>query len=150
MQSELIVDVQSKKYRSHFSKTDALSLPQKEARDISYAVGDIYLAKVKKLMPGLNAAFVSVGYEKDAFLHYLDLGTQFDSYTAFLEQTLDEKKHLPALTKTKLLPDIDKHGAIAERLKPGQELMVQIVKEPISSKALASRPKSLLQADIWC
>ncbi len=85
-------------------------------------------------MPGLNAAFVNVGYEKDAFLHYLDLGTQFDSYTAFLEQTLDEKKHLPALTKTKLLPDIDKHGAIAERLKPGQELMVQIVKEPISSK----------------
>ena len=134
MQSELIVDVQSKEVSIALLEDGRLVSLQKEARDISYAVGDIYLAKVKKLMPGLNAAFVNVGYEKDAFLHYLDLGTQFDSYTAFLEQTLDEKKHLPALTKTKLLPDIDKHGAIAERLKPGQELMVQIVKEPISSK----------------
>ena len=134
MQSELIVDVQSKEVSIALLEDGRLVSLQKEARDISYAVGDIYLAKVKKLMPGLNAAFVNVGYEKDAFLHYLDLGTRFDSYTAFLEQTLDEKKHLPALTKTKLLPDIDKHGAIAERLKPGQELMVQIVKEPISSK----------------
>ena len=134
MQSELIVDVQSKEVSIALLEDGRLVSLQKEARDISYAVGDIYLAKVKKLMPGLNAAFVNVGYEKDAFLHYLDLGTQFDSYTSFLEQTLDEKKHLPALTKTKLLPDIDKHGAIAERLKPGQELMVQIVKEPISSK----------------
>lgn len=134
MQSELIVDVQSKEVSIALLEDGRLVSLQKEARNISYAVGDIYLAKVKKLMPGLNAAFVNVGYEKDAFLHYLDLGTQFDSYTSFLEQVLDDKNHLPVLSKMKLLPDIDKHGSIADRLKPGQELMVQIVKEPISSK----------------
>ncbi|MCM1028412.1 MAG: Rne/Rng family ribonuclease [Pseudoflavonifractor sp.] len=134
MQSELIVDVQSKEVSIALLEDGRLVSLQKEARDISYAVGDIYLAKVKKLMPGLNAAFVNVGYEKDAFLHYLDLGTQFDSYTAFLKDVLDKQKHIPSLSKMKLLPDIDKHGAVADKLAPGQELMVQIVKEPISSK----------------
>lgn len=134
MQSELIVDVQSKEVSIALLEDGRLVSLQKEARNISYAVGDIYLAKVKKLMPGLNAAFVNVGYEKDAFLHYLDLGPQFDSYTAFLTQALDDKKHMPSVSKMKLEPDIDKHGAIADKLTPGKELMVQIVKEPISSK----------------
>lgn len=134
MQSDLIVDVQPKEVSIALLEDGRLVSLQKEARDISYAVGDIYLAKVKKLMPGLNAAFVNVGYEKDAFLHYLDLGSQFASYSEFVKQVLDTKKHMPSLPKMKLLPDIDKHGTITERLEPGQELMVQIVKEPISSK----------------
>lgn len=134
MQSELIVDVQSKEVSIALLEDGRLVSLQKEARDISYAVGDIYLAKVKKLMPGLNAAFVNVGYEKDAFLHYLDLGSQFDSYSAFLTDVLDKQKHMPTLSKMKLMPDIDKHGSASEKLAPGQELMVQIVKEPISSK----------------
>lgn len=107
---------------------------QKETRNLSYAVGDIYLAKVKKLMPGLNAAFVNVGYEKDAFLHYLDLGSQFATYADYVKQMLDDKKKAPQLQKMKLQPEIDKHGTISDVLQPGQELMVQIVKEPISSK----------------
>lgn len=134
MQSELIVDVQPKEVTIALLEDSRLVSLQKEARNISYAVGDIYLAKVKKLMPGLNAAFVNVGYEKDAFLHYLDLGSQFSSYSSFLTSALEDKKHQPSVSKMKLLPDIDKHGAIADVLKPGQELMVQIVKEPISSK----------------
>lgn len=107
---------------------------QKESRSQAWAVGDIYLAKVKKLMPGLNAAFVNVGYEKDAFLHYLDLGNRFGQYKDFVSQLLDAKKPLPQLSRMKVQPDIDKHGTIAEQLAPGQELLVQIVKEPISSK----------------
>ncbi|MDE5607331.1 MAG: Rne/Rng family ribonuclease, partial [Muribaculaceae bacterium] len=108
---------------------------QKESRSPAYAVGDIYLAKVKKLMPGLNAAFVNVGYEKDAFLHYLDLGSHYSSYKAFLEQLLDgDRKKIPPISKMKLLPDIDKQGTITDQLTLGQELLVQIVKEPISSK----------------
>lgn len=134
MQSELIVDVQPKEVSIALLEDSRLVSLQKEARNIAYAVGDIYLAKVKKLMPGLNAAFVNVGYEKDAFLHYLDLGSQFSSYSSFLTSALDDKKHQPSVSKKKLLPEIDKHGAIADQLKPGQELMVQIVKEPISSK----------------
>lgn len=134
MKSELIVDVQAGDFSIALLEDGRLVSLQKEARNIAYAVGDIYLAKVKKLMPGLNAAFVNVGYEKDAFLHYLDLGPHFATYSDFLTQLSDDKKHIPQLPKIKILPDIDKHGSIAQTLTPGQELLVQIVKEPISSK----------------
>lgn len=97
-------------------------------------MGDIYLAKVKKLMPGLNAAFVNVGYEKDAFLHYLDLGPNFAMYSSVVEQVLDDKKKMPHIDKMTRLPEIDKHGSVTDVLAPGRQLLVQIVKEPISSK----------------
>lgn len=134
MKSELIVDVQPGEVSIALLEDSRLVSLQKEARNISYAVGDIYLAKVKKLMPGLNAAFVNVGYEKDAFLHYLDLGPNFASYASVVEQTLDSKKKLPHIDKITLKPEIDKHGSISDQLQPGQQLLVQIVKEPISSK----------------
>lgn len=135
MKSELIVDVQSSEVSIALLEDSRLVSLQKEARDISYAVGDIYLAKVKKLMPGLNAAFVNVGFEKDAFLHYLDLGPHFASYEAYLKQLLgDDRRRVPAIEKLKLLPDIEKDGSISNTIKQGQELLVQIVKEPISSK----------------
>lgn len=134
MKSELIVDVQASEVSIALLEDSRLVSLQKEARNLSYAVGDIYLAKVKKLMPGLNAAFVNVGYEKDAFLHYLDLGSRFSSYSEYLKQMFDDRKKIPAISKMKLLPDIDKHGTISDPLTAGKELMVQIVKEPISSK----------------
>ena len=134
MKSELIVDVKPSEVSFALLEDSRLVSLQKEARNISYAVGDIYLAKVKKLMPGLNAAFVNVGYEKDAFLHYLDLGSHYASYAAFVKQLLDDKQKLPSLSRQKLLPDIDKNGSIADLIQSGQELLVQIVKEPISSK----------------
>ncbi len=135
MQSDLIVDVQKDEVSIALLEDSRLVSLQKEARNQAYAVGDIYLAKVKKLMPGLNAAFVNVGYDKDAFLHYLDLGSQFSSYSAFLGKALDKNERVvPQVSKMTLLPDIDKHGTIPDRLTQGQELLVQIVKEPISSK----------------
>lgn len=135
MKSELIVDVQPAEVSIALLEDSRLVSLQKESRSQAFAVGDIYLAKVKKLMPGLNAAFVNVGYEKDAFLHYLDLGSHYASYHSFLEQLLGpDRKRIPAISKMKLQPDIDKHGTIADQLTAGQELLVQIVKEPISSK----------------
>ena len=134
MKSELIVDVQPAEVSAALLEDGRLVSLQKEARNIQYSVGDIYLAKVKKLMPGLNAAFVNVGYEKDAFLHYLDLGAHFATYAEFLKQLFADRKRLPKLSQFKPLPDIDKHGSVSEALTPGQELLVQIVKEPISSK----------------
>jgi len=77
MKSELVVDVGSKEISIALMEDSRLVSLQKESRNAGYAVGDLYLAKVRKLMPGLNAAFVDVGYGKDAFLHYLDLGTHF-------------------------------------------------------------------------
>ncbi len=135
MKSELIVDVQKDEVSIALLEDSRLVSLQKEARNIAYAVGDIYLAKVKKLMPGLNAAFVNVGYDKDAFLHYLDLGPHYASYKAFLSQLLDgDRRKVPDIENIKPLPDIDKNGTVNETLEQGQQLLVQIVKEPISSK----------------
>jgi ribonuclease G len=135
MKSELIVDVHAGEARIALLEDSRLVQLQRESTTgTSYSVGDIYLAKVKKLMPGLNAAFVNVGYEKDAFLHYLDLGPNFATYAEVIAQTLDEKKPLPEIDKIQSKPEIDKHGTIPDQLQPGQELLVQIVKEPISSK----------------
>ncbi len=134
MTSELVVDVQPKEVSIAVLEDKKLVELQKEPRNISFSVGDIYLGKVKKLMPGLNAAFVDVGYEKDAFLHYLDLGAQFNSCSKFIKQTLSDKKHVLSISKAKMLPDIEKDGTIGDVLKVGQEVLVQIAKEPISSK----------------
>lgn len=136
MKSELFVDVTATDVSIALTEDGRLMSLQKEARNISYAVGDIYLAKVRKLMPGLNAAFVNVGYEKDAFLHYLDLGAHFASYKEYVGKLLgsERRKTPPSIERMKILPDIDKNGAISDVLSQGQELLVQIVKEPISSK----------------
>jgi ribonuclease G len=108
---------------------------QRETRDISYAVGNIYLAKVKKLMPGLNAAFVNVGHSKDAFLHYLDLGSQFNTLSQYIKTVRDNPNKRPtSISKIKNLSDTNKHGTVTDVLTQGQELMVQIAKEPISTK----------------
>ena len=134
MKSELIVDVQQKEISIALLEDNRLVSLQKEGRNQAYAVGDIYLAKVKKIMPGLNAAFVDVGYEKDAFLHYLDLGPQFNTFQAYLNEAISDKKKVPSISKFKPLEDIQKQGAIQDVLNPGQQLLVQIAKEPISSK----------------
>ncbi len=134
MKSELVVDVQQKEISIALLEDSRLVSLQKESRTIAYAVGALYLAKVKKIMPGLNAAFLDVGYEKDAFLHYLDLGPQFSTYNAFLQEAMADKKKIPNISKFKLEPDIPKQGTIQNVLQPGQQLVVQIAKEPISSK----------------
>lgn len=86
MNSELIVDVSAKEISMALLEDQRLVELQRERRDLAFAVGDIYLGRVKKVMPGLNAAFVDVGYKKDAFLHYLDLGMIYQAQQRFLEQ----------------------------------------------------------------
>ncbi len=134
MVSELVVDVQPKEISIAVIEDKNLVEIQKEARNISFAVGDIYLGKVKKLMPGLNAAFVDVGYKKDAFLHYQDLGPNFNSLQKFLKAVSGDNKKLPNISKLPKLPDITKDGTITDILKQGDEVLVQIAKEPISTK----------------
>ena len=134
MKSELVVDVQQKEISIALLEDSRLVSLQKESRNQAYAVGDLYLAKVKKIMPGLNAAFIDVGFEKDAFLHYLDLGPQFSTFRAYLDEALKDKRKVPSISKVKALDDIPKQGIIQDVLQPGQQLLVQIAKEPISSK----------------
>ena len=105
-----------------------------EKKDQRFAVGDIYLGRVKKLIPGLNAAFVDVGHEKDAFLHYLDLGPQVQSLLKLVKQTTTGKNPDPMMTDFKLEHDINKGGKITNVLTTNQWVLVQVAKEPISSK----------------
>src|SRR5574344_412768 len=134
MTSEVIIDVQQKDVSIALLEDKSLVEYQKEARSASFSVGNIYVAKVKKLMPGLNACFVDVGYERDAFLHYLDLGTQYSSYEKYLKQVQSDRKKLFPFSKATRLPDLKKDGSVQNVLKVGQEVLVQVVKEPISTK----------------
>ncbi|MDR0895296.1 MAG: Rne/Rng family ribonuclease [Prevotellaceae bacterium] len=134
MTSELVVDVKPKEVSIALLEDKSLVELQSEGRNISYAVGNIYLGRIRKLMPGLNACFVDVGYEKDAFLHYQDLGPQFNSLEKFVRQVLSDKKKVPQISKATILPDLDKNGTVSDTLKVGQEVVVQIIKEPISTK----------------
>lgn len=134
MRSELVVDVQPQEVSIALLEDGRLMSLQKEKRDVKFAVGDIYYGRIKKLMPGLNAAFVDIGSEKDAFLHYLDLGSQFSSFNTFVQETLAEPLKAQPITKVKLQQDLDKQGSISTTLTVGQKIVVQVAKEPISTK----------------
>jgi ribonuclease G len=134
MTSELVIDVQQKEISIALLEDKNLVEYQTEPRQANFSVGNIYVAKVKKLMAGLNASFVDVGYERDAFLHYLDLGTQFNSYQKYLKQVQSDRKKLYPFSKATRQQDLPKEGSVANLLQKGQEVLVQVVKEPISTK----------------
>ena len=134
MTSEVVIDVQEKEISIALLEDKRLVEYQNEQKSASFSVGNIYIAKVKKLMPGLNACFVDVGFERDAFLHYLDLGNQFNSYEKYLRQVQSDKKKLYPFSKATRQPDLRKDGSVQNTLTTGQEVLVQIVKEPISTK----------------
>ncbi|MDX9750987.1 MAG: Rne/Rng family ribonuclease [Flavobacteriales bacterium] len=106
----------------------------REKTDRGFAVGDIHLARVRKVAPGLNAAFVDVGHEKDAFLHYLDLGPQFRNTFKFTKGAVNGSNKAPTLEGWKLDPDIDRNGKVQDVISASQSILVQIAKEPISTK----------------
>lgn len=134
MTSELVIDVRENEISIALLEDKSLVEYQTEPRSASFSVGNVYIAKVKKLMPGLNASFVDVGYGRDAFLHYLDLGNQFPSYEKYLKQVQSDRKKLYPFEKAQHLPDLKKDGSIASTLTKDEEVLVQIVKEPISTK----------------
>jgi len=132
--TELIIDVHEAEIAIALLENKQLVELNKERSNVQFSVGDLYLGKVKKIMPGLNAAFVDVGYEKDAFLHYLDLGPQFKTLQKYVQDHYSRKNKTIPLSRYNMLPDIDKGGKISDVLSSGQPVMVQIAKEPISTK----------------
>jgi len=131
--AELFVEVAPNELTIALLEEKRLVELRKEKSNIQFAVGDIYLGKVRKIMPGLNAAFIDIGCGKDAFLHYLDLGLQFKTLNKYIEQAIT-KKGAPVLHKLKPESNIDRNGTISQILTVGKEIMVQIAKEPISTK----------------
>ncbi|MEI6124554.1 MAG: Rne/Rng family ribonuclease [Bacteroidota bacterium] len=134
MTRELIIDSGPSEVVIALLENKKLVELHKEKNNNSYSVGDIYLGKVKRLVPGLNAAFVDVGYEKDAFLHYLDLGQQINSLLKYTKTAINAKAVSLTSDGVAIEKSIEKSGKIASILAVNQEIPVQIAKEPISNK----------------
>lgn len=134
MNNELIVSTDDKGVRIALLDEKDLIEYHFDHHEANYAVGDLYLGLVKKVVPGLNAAFVDVGYEKDAFLHYLDLGPNIRSLVKYTKGVLTGKEFPPKFTNFEFEPEIDKLGKISQVFTKNQKVIVQIAKEPISTK----------------
>ena len=102
--------------------------------DGQFLVGDIYLGTVKRMTPGLNAAFVNIGHQRDAFLHYTDLSPKLKSVAAFTKIAMQGAQKAPGLEGFRILPDISKNGKIEQALSRKQHILTQVLKEPISTK----------------
>ena len=133
MNRELIVNVTPAEITIAQCEDKVLVELNKEQCQTGFAVGDIYLGKVRKIMPGLNAAFVNIGHEKDAFIHYLDLGQQFPSLDKLVSSIQPGKRGL-RLETMKLEEPVEKDGKIGNYLQVGQTVLVQVAKEAISTK----------------
>ena len=134
MKLEIVVDSRANDIWIALLKDGKLIELHEDRGGADFAVGDIYLGKVRRVVPSLNAAFVDVGYEKDAFLHYLDLGPQYKSFARFCKNTLRGKQSVSELRYFKLENDIEKNGKISDILSSSQSILVQVAKEPISTK----------------
>ncbi|MFC2309367.1 MAG: Rne/Rng family ribonuclease [Bacteroidota bacterium] len=128
---ELIIDANNENVSIALLENKKLVEYAKDDLQQSYDVGNIYLGKVKKIMSGLNAAFVDIGGNKEAFIHYHDLGENFPTINNFVQKILNDRKRMPKFEK---LPPLNKDGQIRSVLTAGQLILVQVTKEPISTK----------------
>ncbi|MBT3612639.1 MAG: Rne/Rng family ribonuclease [Flavobacteriales bacterium] len=134
MKYDLIIDSRPSEVVIALLRDGLLIELHKQKHDNNFSVGDIFLGKVRKTVPGLNASFVNIGYEKDGFLHYLDLGPQFNSFKNFTRKGIDKKLNTASLKNFKKTANLQKDGKINDALKDGDLILTQISKEPISSK----------------
>src|SRR5438477_1927232 len=135
MNKELIINAAPQGVEIALLEDKKLVELHSEKSDARFAVGDLYLGKVKKLIPGLNAAFVDVGFEKDAFLHYTDLSPYARSLLKFTQMAMNDKSPTGLdFSKFENEPEIIKTGKINEVLGGKPNIPVQILKEPIAAK----------------
>ena len=132
---DLIVDVSSTEVHIALMENHRLiEYNTESSTGNKFTVGDVHLGKVKKLLPNLNAAFVDIGDKKEAFIHYLDLGLFFPAFDQFVREALPKTDLKDLYSKIDTGTPLPKEGKIEDYLKPGQMVVVQIVKEPISTK----------------
>ncbi|MBQ1936199.1 MAG: Rne/Rng family ribonuclease [Bacteroidales bacterium] len=132
---DLVVDVSSSEVRIALMENHRLiELDRESNQGHSFSVGDVYLGRVKKILPALNAAFVDIGDSKEAFIHYLDLGLYFTAFDRFARETNPNRDMASLFSNMSLGEILPKEGRIEDYLKPGQMIISQIIKEPISTK----------------
>ncbi|SEG40485.1 ribonuclease G [Halpernia humi] len=134
MKKELIISHEGDHTKIALLEEGRLLELHEEEQKSEFVVGDLFLGKVKKLAPNLNAAFVNIGYEKDAFLHYQDLGPEYLTYSSFLKNVISKKQDNPSLKNFPIEKEISKNGLIDKVLAKDDTVLLQITKEPISTK----------------
>jgi ribonuclease G len=134
MERELIINSTPKDVEIALLEDGKLVELHHQQSDENFQVGDVFLGTVTKLMPGLNAAFIDIGHSKDAFLHYTDLGPGLNSFLNFTEKSIQGKLNTHLLDQLSIEPEINKNGKINQVLAKKQSILVQILKEPISTK----------------
>ena len=134
MDKELVISAKDTEVQIALMEDKQLVELHTEKSSSKFTVGDIYVGKVRKIMPGLNAAFIDVDDEKDGFTHYLDLGPQYNSFNKYLRQAMNGDVAMATLKDFKVEPILEKVGNLSNVLKVGQMILVQVTKEPISTK----------------
>lgn len=134
MKKELIVSHEDELTKIALLEDGRLFELHEEEDKSDFVVGDLFIGKVKKLAPNLNAAFVNIGYEKDAFLHYQDLGPEFLTYKKFLKDTVSKTQQTSSLKNFEIQKTIDKNGTVDKVIAKDDTVLLQITKEPISTK----------------
>ena len=134
MEKELIIDASSDEVEVALLEDSKLVELHRQKTNNNFSVGDVFLGRIKRLMPGLNAAFVDIGHKKDAFLHYTDLGPKLNSLIKYSDEIIAGKRNSYRLDNFEILPEINKSGKVDQVLSKRQPLLVQILKEPISTK----------------
>lgn len=134
MEKELIINSSPTEVEIALLEDSKLVELHHQKTNSNFSVGDIFLGRIRRLMPGLNAAFVDIGHKKDAFLHYTDLGPRLKSLIKYTDGAVKGKMSSSKLDNFKIEPDIIKTGKIDQVLDKKQPILVQILKEPISTK----------------
>lgn len=134
MKKELIISHQQEHTKIALLEDGRLFELHEDEDNSEFAVGDLFLGRVRKLAPNLNAAFVNIGYEKDAFLHYQDLGPDFLSHQRFLKDIFAKRWNQASLKNFQKEKEINKNGTIDKVLSKDDVVLIQITKEPISTK----------------
>jgi len=134
MNNELIISANENDIQLALLEDKQLVELHKDKAGNKVHVGDVYVGKVRKIMPGLNAAFIDVGEEKDGFVHYLDLGTNYGSVAKYMKLAMNGDSNMSTLKNFKNEPTLEKTGNLSNVLKVGQLVLAQVAKEPISTK----------------
>ena len=134
MNKELIVSASENEIQLALLEDKQLVELHKDASGNKIHVGDIFVGKVRKIMPGLNAAFIDVGEDKDGFVHYLDLGPNYNSVAKYMKLAMNGDPSVRNLNNFKIEPVLEKNGNLSNVLKVGQLVLGQVAKEPISTK----------------
>jgi ribonuclease G len=134
VRKELYIDTHENEVKIALLEDRTLVELHGEKTSDNFHVGDIFIGRVKKIIPGLNAAFVNIGHEKDAFLHYLDLGSNILTFNKYIRNCLSGNVHNSSLANVKIDEPISKNGQIKDVLSVNSLILVQIAKEAISTK----------------